>query len=50
MLPANLKNRAQLFASKKGISVGELIREALEETLRQVKGKKRSGLTFGHSG
>jgi hypothetical protein len=37
MLPVSLKNRAQLFALKKGISVGELIREALEETLHQAK-------------
>lgn len=37
MLPANLKNRAQQFAFKKGISFGELIREALESTLQQAK-------------
>lgn len=33
MLPARLKNRARAFASKRGISVGELIRESLEEKL-----------------
>jgi hypothetical protein len=35
MLPPNLKNRAQLYASKKGISIGEMIRQALEEKLSQ---------------
>ena len=38
MLPSNLKNKAQAFASKKGISVGELIRESLEIALLQAKG------------
>ncbi len=37
MLPSNLKNRAKRFAVKKGISVGELIRESLEEKLQQNK-------------
>ena len=37
MLPSSLKNKAQAFASKKGISVGELIRKSLEDTLLQAK-------------
>jgi hypothetical protein len=40
MLPSNLKNRAQAFAAKRGISVGELIRESLEQTLHQAKGQR----------
>jgi len=39
MLPSSLKNRAQSFASKRGMSVGELIRESLEQTLQQAKDK-----------
>jgi hypothetical protein len=46
MLPASLKNRARVFASKKGISVGELIREALEEALSQAKISQRSDPFF----
>lgn len=46
MLPAGLKNRAQLFATKKGVSVGELIRESLEETLYQAKRKQKSDSFF----
>jgi hypothetical protein len=33
MLPSNLKNRAQAFASKLNISFGELVRESIEEKL-----------------
>lgn len=46
MLPASLKSRARVFASKKGISVGELIRESLEETLHQAKILKKSDSFF----
>ncbi len=46
MLPSSLKSRAQQFASKKGISVGELIRESLEQTLLQAKSQKKSDPFF----
>jgi hypothetical protein len=46
MLPASLKNRAKQFALKKGISVGELIREALEATLKQAKTMQKSDPFF----
>ncbi len=46
MLPSNLKLRAQVFASKKGISVGELIRESLEEKLLQAKSVDKSDPFF----
>jgi hypothetical protein len=46
MLPSNLKNKAQAFASKMGISVGELIRESLEEKLHQAKNKQKSDPFF----
>ena len=40
MLPRELKSKAQLLASKKGISLGELIRESLKNCLKEaVKGK-----------
>ena len=46
MLPVSLKNRAQQFALKKGISVGKLIREALEATLQQAKISQKSDPFF----
>lgn len=49
MLPTNLKKRAQLFASKKGISFGELVRESLEEKLEQAKIAKKSDPFFDDS-
>lgn len=46
MLPSSLKNRAHVFASKLGISIGELIRESLEEKLHQAKTAKKSDPFF----
>lgn len=46
MLPSQLKNRAQLFASKKGISFGELVRELLEEKLNADKNHQKSDPFF----
>lgn len=46
MLPSNLKNSAQVLASKMGISVGELIRESLEEKLSQSKVSMKSDPFF----
>jgi hypothetical protein len=46
MLPLNLKNRARLFASKRGISLGELIRESLEDKLNIDKNIQKSDSFF----
>jgi hypothetical protein len=46
MLPSSLKTRAQAYASKIGISVGELIRESLEATLHHAKGLQKSDPFF----
>jgi hypothetical protein len=46
MLPSSLKNRAQAFAFKKGISVGELIRESLESMLHQAKSERQTDPFF----
>ena len=41
MLPIDLKHRAQGLARRMGISLGELIREALEATLSGDSGEVR---------
>ncbi len=46
MLPSSLKNRAQASAFKKGISLGELIRESLENALLQAKNAPRTDPFF----
>ena len=46
LLPYDLKNKVHAFASKRGISVGELIRESLEEKLHQAKKKQKSDPFF----
>lgn len=40
MLPEGLKNKAQMLAIMKGISLGELVREALEQRLSRSKALK----------
>jgi len=40
MLPEHLKNKAQKLAVMKGVSLGELIREALEQRLTRSKALK----------
>lgn len=47
MLPMDLKRRAQALAQRMGISLGELIREALEATLRGDAGEVREDALFG---
>lgn len=47
MLPIDLKRRAQILARRMGISLGELIREALEATLRGDTGEVRDDPLFG---
>lgn len=37
MLPIDLKSKAQKIASKKGMSLGELIRESLEQRISRSK-------------
>jgi hypothetical protein len=41
MLPLPLKRRARLLADRLGVSLGELIRESLEATLRGEEGEVR---------
>ncbi len=36
MLPSSLKTKAQIFAHKEGVSLGELVREALKSKLSSV--------------
>lgn len=47
MLPAPLKQRAQRLARRLGISFGELVREALEATLRGHEGEVREDPLYG---
>lgn len=47
MLPMDLKRRAQTLARRMGISLGELIREALEATLRGDAGEVREDSLYG---
>ena len=46
MLPLDLKRRAQRLAGQMGVSLGELIREALEATLRGHGGDVREDSLF----
>ena len=46
MLPIDLKRRAQGLAQRMGISLGELIREALEATLRGDAGEVREDTLY----
>lgn len=46
MLPSRLKNRAQALASRRGISIGELIRESLEEKLHLSKSESKAEEPF----
>jgi len=47
MLPMDLKRRSQALAQRMGVSLGELIREALEATLRGDAGEVREDALFG---
>ena len=47
MLPMDLKRRAQTLAQRMGISLGELIRESLQATLRGDAGEVREDTLFG---
>ena len=47
MLPMDLKRRSQVLAQRMGISFGELVREALEATLRGDAGEIRECALFG---
>lgn len=46
MLPYILKNKALGFASKRGLSLGELIRMSLEQTLLQAKSQQSADPFF----
>ena len=46
MLPPDLKRRSQALAQRLGISLGELIREALDATLRGDAGEVREDALF----
>lgn len=46
MLPIGLKRRSQALAQRLGISLGELIRESLEATLRGDAGEVREDALF----
>lgn len=47
MLPIDLKRRAQGLARRMGVSLGELIRDALEATLRGDAGEIREDPLYG---
>ena len=46
MLPLDLKHRSQAHAQRMGVSLGELIRESLEATLRGDAGEVREDALF----
>ena len=46
MIPMNLKRRAQTLARRMGISLGELIRESLQATLRGDAGEVHEDTLF----
>lgn len=47
MLPAPLKQRAQVLARRLGISFGELVRNSLEATVRGHGGEVREDPLYG---
>ena len=46
MLPADLRRRAQRRAQQEGLSLAELIRQALEESLRESRGGRAQDSFF----
>jgi len=42
VIPDELKKRARRVAAERGVSVSQLVREALEETLRHERPKAKS--------